>query len=398
VQRCSVQVQGFVEPGFEAVRSEFQRNFDSRDEVGAACAAYYHGRKVVDLWGGFRDQAQQFPWERDTLVLVFSATKGISAMTIALAQSRGMLDYDAPVSRYWPEFGQHGKQHITVRQLLAHQAGLPRVDEPLDTVLLRDPVRLAQVLARQHPSWQPGSRHGYHAITLGQHESELIRRTDPRARTLGTFFQEEIARPLGLEFYIGTAPTIPAQRIAAHRTKAQLRSATPAQLHVLREALRRDSFAQEVLWNPRLERPEAIGQPPYREIEIPAANGIGQVRSVARLYGIFACGGEELSLGTATLTALAQAPVSPSGGNEDAVLGIATNYSLGFWKPSPSWRFGTDDTAFGAPGSGGACGFADPVAKVGFAYAPNRLGMLIFDDPREKPLREALYSCLPAEH
>lgn len=392
----STEIKGVVAPGFEPVRSELQRNFDRRDEIGAACTAYHRGHKVVDLWGGFRDRERQLPWERDTLVLMFSATKGVSAMTVALARARGLLDYEAPVAEYWPEFAQYGKHDVTVRQLLSHQAGVPTVDVHLDAELLDDPDRLADVLARQRPLWKPGSRHGYHAITLGLYERELIRRVDPRARTLGAFFQEEIARPLGLEFYIGTPPSVPAQRIAVHQTMAQVRSATPAQLTVLREALRRGSFVQEVLWNPRLERPEAIGQPPYRRVEIPAANGIGQVRSVAKLYGSFACGAAELSLDTATFAALAAAPVAPDGGAEDAVLGIPTSYSLGFWKPSPSLRFGSGGAAFGAPGSGGCFGYADPVAEVGFAYAPNRLGVLIWDDPREKLLREALYACLPS--
>lgn len=207
-------LQGEVAPGFEEVASEFEKNFAQRGEVGAACAVYHEGNKVVDLWGGYRDREALAPWEEDTMVLVFSATKGISALTVALAQSRGMIDYDEKVATYWPEFAQNGKENITVRQLLGHQAGLCAIDEPLNARVLADLDALASILARQRPAWEPGTRHGYHHLSLGLYEGELIRRTDPHHRSLGRFFQEEVAAPLGLTFYIGLPPDVPDSKVA----------------------------------------------------------------------------------------------------------------------------------------------------------------------------------------
>src|SRR5499425_479712 len=207
-------VDGHVAPGFEAVRAAFVENFSRRRELGGACCAYYHGEKVVDLWGGIRDERTGDPGENDTMVLVYSATKGLAAMTMAVAHSRGWLDYDERVSAYWPEFAQHGKERVTVRQLLAHQAGLFALDEPVDRCLVADLDRLAIILARQKPAWQPGTRQAYHAITLGFYESELLRRIDPRRRSLGQFFQDEIASPLGLDFYIRLPESLPNSRLA----------------------------------------------------------------------------------------------------------------------------------------------------------------------------------------
>src|SRR4026209_2437346 len=182
---ASNPVEGHVSRGFEGVRQAFVENFTRRRELGGACCAYVRGDKVVDLWGGIRNKQTGEPWERDTMVLVFSATKGLAAMTMALAHSRGWLDYEERVSRYWPEFAQNGKETITVRQLLAHQAGLFALDVPVDRSVVADLDRLAVVLARQKPVWKPGTRQAYNGITLGYYEGELLRRLDPRHRSLG---------------------------------------------------------------------------------------------------------------------------------------------------------------------------------------------------------------------
>jgi CubicO group peptidase (beta-lactamase class C family) len=188
-----IGVHGHVSPGFNALRGAFAENFSRRRELGGACCVYVRGENVVDLWGGIRNKLTGEPWEEDTMVLVHSATKGLSAMTLAVAHSRGWLDYEAPVTKYWPEFAQHGKEKITIRQLLAHQAGLFGFDEPVDRAVFADLDRLAVVLARQKPAWEPGSRTAYHAISLGFYQSELLRRVDPQHRSLGQFFQDEIA-------------------------------------------------------------------------------------------------------------------------------------------------------------------------------------------------------------
>lgn len=177
------KIRGHVAPGFEPVREEFERNFSERGELGAACCAYLDGEKVVDLWGGSRDRRTGAPWERDTPVLVFSTTKGVSALAVALAHSRSLIDYDERVAAYWPEFAHNGKGGVTVRQLLNHRAGLRAVDEPLNPRVLSDLDRVAGILARQRPAWKPGTRQGYHYLTLGLCENELLRRVDPRGRS-----------------------------------------------------------------------------------------------------------------------------------------------------------------------------------------------------------------------
>ena len=207
-------VQGHVSNGFQAVREAFADNFARRRELGGACCVYHRGEKVVDLWGGVRNNQTGDPWEQDTMVIVYSATKGMAAMTLAIAHSRRWLDYEERVCTYWPEFAQQGKERITIRQLLAHQAGLYVLDEPLDRSLVADLDRLAVVLARQKPAWEPGTRQAYHGITLGFYESELLRRVDPQHRSLGQFFHDEIAEPLGLDVYIRLPESIPNSRLA----------------------------------------------------------------------------------------------------------------------------------------------------------------------------------------
>ena len=193
------EVGGFVKPGFEAVRDAFVENFTRRGELGGACCVYLRGEPVVDIWGGVRDRATGDRWEKDTMVIVFSTTKGLAAMAVALANARGLLDYEERVSTYWPEFAQHGKDKVTVRQLLSHQAGVPALDTAVDKEVMVDFDRLAGILAAQTPAWEPGTRQGYHALTVGFYEGELIRRVDRQHRSIGHFFAEEIAAPLGLD-------------------------------------------------------------------------------------------------------------------------------------------------------------------------------------------------------
>src|SRR3712207_3829859 len=208
-------IGGSVAHGFEPVRRAFERNLASGRELGAACAAYVGGEKVVDLWGGVRDARSGARWDEDTLVLVYSTSKGLAAMTLALLHSRGLLDYDERVSAYWPEFAQGGKERVTVRQLLAHEAGLPVIDVRLTPKLIADHDGLAEAIATQRPLWEPGTRHGYHGISLGWYEGELVRRIDPDRRTLGRFFAEEIAGPLGIDsIWFGVPEDFPRSRLA----------------------------------------------------------------------------------------------------------------------------------------------------------------------------------------
>jgi len=384
----SIPISGFVKPEFEAVQEAFIENFERRHELGAACCVYYCGEKVVDLWGGIRDKATGDPWEENTMVLVSSATKGLAAMAMALGESRGLFDYDERISKYWPEFTQQGKDKITIRQLLAHQGGLYALDERVDTKIEADLDKLAVILARQKPAWEPGTRQAYHAITLGFYESELLRRVDPGHRSLGRFFHEEIANPLGLNFYIGLPEDIPNDRLA------RIQIAIPG-VAALKEAptslalavMNPRSRIRRALWGELQEDKERIYP---RNVEVPSGGGIGTARSIAKAYGVFATGGKELGLREETQKQLMAPAVPPTRGFYDEVLKLeGMEMSLGFMKPSEKIPF-AHPSSFGMLGFGGSFGFADPYAKIGFAYVPN-LNDLFLKDPRQDALRIAMY-------
>jgi CubicO group peptidase (beta-lactamase class C family) len=390
-------VEGTVAAGFEAVRREFERNFAERRELGAACVAFVGGEKVVDLWGGARDVRDGSPWQEDTLVLVYSTSKGLAAMTLALAHSRGWLDYDERVTAYWPEFGAAGKEDVTVRQLLGHEAGLPVIDEPLNPRLLEDFDALAGAIARQRPRWKPGTRHGYHGVSLGWYMGELMRRVDPERRTLGRFFAEEIAGPLGLDVHFGVPDDLPPERIARIERVAPLK-ALPQMRHLppgmALSMLNRRSLTSRTFANPRLRTPAHLDHPDYRRLEFPAGGAVGSARGIARAYAAFAASPPELGLSPSTRDELTRFPGPPSRGWRDKVLKVDTAFSLGFARPLGPFRFGSSQRAFGHPGAGGSFAFADPEREVAFAYVMNRMGFHLNDDPREKPLRDALYACL----
>jgi len=207
-------IVGDVDEGYGKLVDVFRRNMTSGEEIGAAVAVYRDGVKVVDLWGGYRDGNTKAPWQEDTLVMMMSTTKGVSSLAVAVAASRGLISYEAKVADYWPEFAQAGKGTVTVRQLLSHQAGLPAITPPLTLGDVADPAKMSAKIAAQAPAWTPGTRHGYHTITLGYYESELIRHADPAGRTLGQFFAEEIARPLGHNLYRGLPASVNRDRVA----------------------------------------------------------------------------------------------------------------------------------------------------------------------------------------
>lgn len=383
-------IDGSVSGGFEPVREAFVENFTRRGELGAACCIFENGQKVVDLWGGVRDRASGAPWRADTMVVVHSTTKGLSAMTLALAHTRGWLDYDERVCAYWPEFAQFGKERITVRQLLAHQAGLFAFDEKVDRSVVADLDRLAEIMARQRPAWEPGERQAYHAISLGFYEGELVRRIDPRHRTLGQFFDEEIARPLGLEFYIGVPESIPDERLAPLEPPSLWKRLTSLPLPITLAAMNKRS----VLYRSLIANPgtgfyvDGRGMT-LRNLEVPSGGGVGTARAIAKAYGVFASGGRELGLKPETIELL-EAPAIPSrhGFFDECFRGPA-EFSLGFMKPCETIPFG-HARAFGAPGAGGSMGYADPQVGIGYGYVTNRMSMDIQGDPRDVALRAAI--------
>jgi CubicO group peptidase (beta-lactamase class C family) len=373
------------------VREAFADNFARRRELGGACCAYLHGEKVVDLWCGIRNKQTGEPWERDTMVIVYSATKGLAAMTLALAHSRGWLDYEQRVCRYWPEFAQQGKEQITVRQLLSHQAGLYALDEPLNRRLVADLDSLAVVLARQKPAWEPGTRQAYHAITLGFYEGELLRRVDPQHRSLGQFFQDEIASPLGLDVYIRLPESTPNSRLAIIARPTLIEMLRGFGLRFMLEAMNRRSNVSRALRGSELPHDEPRVY--ARNFEVPSGGAVGTARAVAHAYGVFATGGRELGLRPETLDLLAAPAIPPTRGFYDECLKGEVQFSLGFMKPSPVWPFGSA-SSFGSPGSGGSLGFADPEAGIGYAYVTSQMGTRLTGDPRDVALRDALYSVI----
>lgn len=390
------KIGGYVAEGYEAVEDAFIENFRHRNELGAACCVYHKGEKVVDLWGGIRNVATGEPWEEDTMVVVYSTTKGLSAMTLAMAHSRGWLDFDERVSAYWPEFAQKGKEKITVRQLLAHQAGLFAFDEKVDREVVADPDRLAEIIARQKPAWEPGTRQAYHAISLGFYESELLRRIDPKHRSLGRFFQEEIATPLGLDFYIRLPESIPNFRLAVidRPSFAKLLFGFPISL-TLDSLNPRSNIHRALTVNPGSGIVHDERQIYARDLEVPSGGGVGTARAIARAYSVFANEGIELELRPETLAELRAPAVPPKYGFFDECMNGECKFSLGFMKPGPAWPFHQPE-AFGHPGAGGSLGYADPVNKIGYAYVNNRMGVELTGDPRDLAIRHALYTATPA--
>jgi CubicO group peptidase (beta-lactamase class C family) len=387
-------IAGDVDEGYGKLADVFRRNMTSGQEIGAAVAVYRDGAKVVDLWGGYLNGITKAPWQEDTLVTVFSTTKGISSLAVAVAASRGLISYDTKVADYWPEFAQAGKDSVTVRQLVSHQAGLPVIDEPLTLDDLAEPAKMSAKIAAQPPAWTPGERHGYHGISLGWYESELIRHADPAARTLGRYFAEEIATPLGLDFYIGLPASVDRSRIAhVHgwsRAEALLHLNTMPSGFVI-GLLNPFSLTGRAFITPGARVLADLNRDELRSVEMPAMNGTGTARSVAKLYGCVATGGAEIGITPDTLGCLINPAVPPTKGLRDKVLHVNTLFSLGFIKPFPKFKFGSSDKAFGTPGAGGSFGIADPDTGIGFGYVMNRCGFHLWSDPRELALRHSLF-------
>ncbi|MFJ3442243.1 serine hydrolase domain-containing protein [Streptomyces sp. NPDC086081] len=382
------RVHGHCDPRFTAVREAFEENFRERDELGAAVAVAVGGRIVVDLWGGWADGARTRLWERDTLVNVWSTTKGPVALCAHLLADRGLLDLDAPVAVYWPEFAAAGKEKVLVRHLLSHRAGLAGLREPHSLEQLCDWELTTQRLAATEPWWEPGTRSGYHALTYGHLVGEVVRRVS--GLRPGAFLEREVTRPLGIDFRIGL-PEQDADRVAELVQPAAAQSSAQAAV-----------FAQlapaaiAALTNPPVAA-AAANSPGWRAAEIPAANGHGTARAVAELYGVFA--GRGSYGGRRVLSPEAAERVREGQGScRDLVLGAGfpaeTEVGLGLWLSGPNGSYGPNPRAFGHDGFGGSCGLADPEAEVSLGYVMNRMGPHIADDPRKMALVGALYSAL----
>ncbi|GGZ37537.1 serine hydrolase domain-containing protein [Streptomyces poonensis] len=382
------QVHGHCDPRFEAVRTAFEENFRDRDELGAAVAVTLDGTTVVDLWGGWADPARTRPWERDTLVNVWSTSKGPTALCAHILADQGLLDLDAPVAAYWPEFAAAGKEGVLVRHLLSHRAGLAGLREPHSLEQLCDWELTVRRLAAQEPWWEPGTRSGYHALTFGFLVGEVVRRIT--GMLPGAFLEREVTRPLGIDFTIGLpekewgrAAELVAPPAVRRDPQAAV-SAEPAPVAIA------------ALANPVVGAAGAVS-PRWRAAEVPAANGHGTARAVAELYGILALRGAWG--GRRVLSPEAAERVREGQGScRDLVLGAGfaheTEIGLGLWLSGPNGSYGSNPRAFGHDGYGGSCGLADPEAGVSVGYVMNRMGPHIADDPRKMALVEAVYGCL----
>jgi CubicO group peptidase (beta-lactamase class C family) len=391
-------VNGTCHERFSDVRDELERSFAERGEVGASVCVMVDGETVVDLWGGVADPATGRPWEADTTCMVWSCTKGAVALCAHVLVDRGLLDLDAPVTAYWPEFGQHGKEHVTVRMLLAHQAGIGHVRAPLTPEDVCDWDRMCELLAAEVPFWEPGTRHGYHALTFGWLAGELVRRID--GRSLGTYFAEEVAGPLAIDFHIGT----PAEHHA--RIAPNLAAPMPgpdAPLAPFHLAIMTDPSSPAALMMTNhggfVTDPN---HPMWWEAEIPAANGVTNGRGLAGMYQPLALGGSIGEVHLVGADTLARMGAVASAAALDACLLLPTRFSLGFMKSitNPDAAPGVTDVAvmsepaFGHAGMGGSLGFADPSTRMSFGYAMNQQGGTILLNERGQSLVDATYRAL----
>jgi CubicO group peptidase (beta-lactamase class C family) len=388
-----ISVQGHCEAQFGRVEDALASNFSRDGELGAAVAVYLDGASVVDLWTGYMNAARTRPWEKETLVLVFSVTKGLVALCAHMLVDRGLIDLGAPVAQHWPEFKQSGKGKILVRELLSHQAGLAAISKPLPPGSEYQWEAMTAALAEQEPLWESGTQFGYHLLTYGWLVGEVIRRVS--GKSLGTFLRDEVARPLGVDFFLGlpateearTAETVPGpQTFAGEGSLVRQVQECPESL-LVRMFQNPPPSAENpsVTWNSR----------EFRAAELPSSNGHGTARAVARVYAALAVGGALDGVRLLSRTALEQATAEAARGT-DVVTGTQGRVALGFLLPHPeSWPFSPSPRAFGHPGFGGSIGFADPEARLSFAYTLNQLGPgALRLDPRAKRLIDAVYACL----
>jgi CubicO group peptidase (beta-lactamase class C family) len=383
------RVEGECQARFAPVREVFAKSFES-GEIGAAVSVTIANESVVDLWGGHRDGARTQPWARDTIVNVYSTTKGMTAICANRLIERGLLDLDAPVARYWPEFAAAGKQPIPVRWLLSHQAGVPALREDVPRSSRLDWMFWTEALAAEAPWWEPGTQHGYHALTFGHLVGELVRRVD--GRSLGRFFREEIGEPLGLDFHIGLAAEHDA-RVAQIIPAPRAASDSPDPFAAARR--NPQSLVGRVFGNPTFE-PEAVNTREWRAAELPAVNGHGTARGLARVYGALACGAALDGVQVLSPEQIARATTEQAKGPDAVLTPLHSRFGLGFMLTQPMIPFGPNPRSFGHPGAGGSIAFADPDAQLGFAYTMNQMQTGLGGDARGFALIGALYSALRA--
>ncbi len=381
-----VEINGFAAPGFEKVVDAFKSNWNNY-EVGASCSVVLNGKTVVDVWGGWLDTEFTTPWQEDTLINVYSTTKGMGSLAIAILADEGKIDYNAKVVEYWPEFGQAGKEDVTVAQLLSHQAGLCGLKQKTSIEDLYDWEKMVGLLAAQKPLWEPGTACGYHAVTWGYFPGELAKRIT--GKTLGTFFRERVAIPLKADFYIGLPDS------EMHRAGNMIgpnRARTPVKPAEVPTKI--PEFYPIALLNPNIRPFGDASSPAWRKAEIAAANGQANARGIAGIYGMLANGGEINGTRIISKKGIEAATQEEVDGSQDnLVTGRAMRFARGFALNTES-HYGPNPDTFGHAGAGGSLGFADADAKIGFGYTMNQMQVNEDDEPRSDILIKALYECL----
>jgi CubicO group peptidase (beta-lactamase class C family) len=375
----SATISGTCDPAFATVRDTFHASFTDLGDVGAAVCVMVGGRPVVDLWGGSHDVAGTRPWARDDIVCFFSCTKALAATCLHRLVDRGLVDYDAPVCRYWPGFEAAGKDGVTVRHVLTHQAGLPRLREPLGPGGLFDFALVCRALAAEAPLWEPGTAHGYHTLSFGHLVGEIVRRVD--GRPLGTYLADEIAGPCEADVVVGVPPGDDG-RVVDHLLPPLDTQMGPTAA----AAVGRDPMTVERIDDPATLTPPIVNSIPWRRATIPGGNGHGNARGLARVYAAIV-DGRLLSADT-----LAAATTSQVFG-PDLTIGLETHFGLGYGLPGGYLRLGPSPTAFGHGGAYGSLGMGDPAAGLAFGYVLNQ-GRAPIGDPRASALVEAAYRCL----
>jgi CubicO group peptidase (beta-lactamase class C family) len=379
----STPVAGTVAPGFEPVRERFAANFQREDhcrEIGAALSVFHGDRCVVDLWAGHMDRDRAQPWRKDTLLNIYSTTKGVVGCCVAMLVDRGELSYEDTVASVWPEFAQNGKQDITVAQVLSHQAGLPAFEQPTTADDLYDWDARCAALAAQKPRWTPGQKTAYHPITYGFLAGEIVRRVS--GRSVGQFLRQELALPLAAECFIGLEP-------AAHRRVA---TTLPPKRMINPSALPVSEETRLSLTNPMLD-PQAANTPEWRKAELPALNGHASADGIARIYAVLANGGEferRRYLSPATIDRMTRVLSR----RMDLTLGMEAGWAAGVVLNDETAFFGPNPRTYGHSGWGGSFGCADPDRQLAIGYVCNQMGPDLVGDVRARELCATLYGCL----
>lgn len=377
-----MNIAGAFDPKFASVRDAFANNFAEHGEKGAAVTVFHHGVPVVDIWGGWRNAAQTQAWQPETLVNFFSVSKALCTVCAMQLVDQKKLDLDAPVARYWPEFAQSGKEAVTTRQLLSHQAGLPSIREPLAEGAALQWDVITSSLARQKPWWMPGTAHGYHVNTFGFLTGEIVRRLS--GKSIGRYLRDHVATPLGADIHIGL-PASEHPRVAEYLWPATTSSQA---MPTAEQAMRFNAY-----WNPPgFSGGGWVNRPEWRSAEIPSTNGHGTARGVARVYAALANGGEIDGVRILSRVALAEATTEHVNGH-DLINDRPSRFGLGFQLTQPERPLGPNQGAFGHFGAGGSLGFCDPQAGIAFAYVANDMGPR-WQNPRNRALIDAVYASL----